>query len=152
MPKTKSITAEKEESRFDSDAIGEKADQATDQVDLVSIDGPGIKCDAVEVGSRAAAQLAYYAAQPKVRTRIPRGPGEKPGAFETVIVNDLRINILKGETVNLPEDVSKIIEDAFYQTDKALNETKIAPAFGGGVPRPLRVDMQSDSDKAALGA
>jgi len=141
------------------DAVETKTDEQTVEpktvaqpvvAKAVSIDVPGVKCDRVEPGTDAANQLAYYAAEDKVRTRIPRGAGEKPGAFETVIVNGLRINILKGENVSLPVSVAQIIEDAFYQTEKALNP-KIANPFTGKKSEG-RVDMQGSDDKAALDA
>ena len=110
-----------------------------------SIDSNGVKCDAVDIGSIAERQLAYYASQPTVMTRIMRGTGEKPGAFETVIVNGLRINILKGVQVALPKEVSDIIDDAFYRTDKAINQTTISNPFTGK-KNPALVDQQSEKE------
>ena len=114
-----------------------------------SIDGTGVKCDRVEPGSVAERQLIYYASRPKVMTRIMRGAGEKPGAFETVIVNGLRINILKGIQVSLPEEVAQIIDDAFYRTDQAINNTKIPNPFTGQ-EKPAAVEQQSEFDKQNL--
>ena len=110
-----------------------------------SIDGPGVKCDTVEPGSKAERQLIYFAGCPKVSTRILRREGEKPGAFETIIVNSLRINVLKGVAVQLPEPVVAIIDDAFYRTDQAINNTKVTDPFSGA-SKPLSVNQQSNND------
>lgn len=115
------------------------------EVKPASINGPGVKCDAVEPGSRAEKQLIYFASCPKVSTRILRRDGEKPGAFETVIVNNLRINILKGVPVLLPAPVVAIIDDAFYRTDQAINNTSVRDPFSGS-SKPLAVDQQNNSD------
>lgn len=116
-------------------------------VKKLSIDSPGVKCDEVEPGSIAERQLHFYANQEMVMTRIMRGAGDKPGAFETVIVNNLRINILKGVQVKLPIDVAAIIDDAFYRTDQAINNTKIKNPFTG-YEKPAVLDQQSELDKA----
>lgn len=110
-----------------------------------SIDGPGVKCDVVQPNSDGERQLIYYASEPRVQTRIPRGAGEAPGAFEPVIVNGLRINILKGVSVSLPESVSKILDDAFYRTDKAINQSQVANPFTGA-KMPALVEQQADQN------
>lgn len=114
---------------------------------IPSIDSPGVKCDAVEPNSVAYNQLVHYASRPKVSTRLMRGAGEKPGSFETVIVNDLRINILKGMPVKLPDEVAAIIDDAFYRTDQAINQTKIKNPFTGA-KKPAVIDQQSEEDRS----
>lgn len=119
--------------------------------DIYSIDGDGVKCDRVSVGSKADSMLQALALTPKVRTRIPREAKEPQGAFATVILNGLRINILKGVSVNLPQQVADVIDKSYYDTEKAINESKIVNPFTGKASN-ARVDMQSETDKEALNA
>lgn len=102
---------------------------------VVSIDGPGVKCDRVSPGSEAEMMLINLASQPKVRTRIPRTASGQAGAYETVILNGLRINILTGEAVDLPEQVSDIIDDAYYTTKRAVEKDALN---GDNLPTQLQ--------------
>jgi hypothetical protein len=56
------------------------------------------------------------AKQPKVRVMIPLDIGEKRGAYETVIIKGLRLNIMKGVMVEVAESVAKIIETSYRLT------------------------------------
>ena len=115
---------------------------------------PGVKLDRFAAGSKAYAQAVYLAGQLEsegpVRMVLQLKDKEKKGvAFETVIVNSLRFNILKGVFVNLPADIAKVLEDAFYATNAALNDVKVVNPVTGAV-NPGRIDQRSDSDQAVL--
>lgn len=117
--------------------------------DQPSIDGPGVKCDRAPIGSDADRMLRALAAQPKVRTRIPREAKEPVDAVASPVMNGLRINIRKGVSVELPEQVAALLEDSYYQTEKAYTETMTTNPFTG-VKSNARWDLKSDKDQAAL--
>ena len=114
-----------------------------------SIDGPGVKCDRCQPGGTAYNHLVYLASLPKIRTRIPREGKEPIDAVHTVIVNDLRINIRKGVTVELPTDVVEIIENAFYGEQNAREKAVTINPFTGKSSNAL-IDMKTDAEKAGL--
>lgn len=61
----------------------------------------------------------HLASQPKVRMIIPLSPGEKPGAFETVNLNGFRMEIKKGVSVELPQQVAEVLSE-YLQIDLNL--------------------------------
>lgn len=107
------------------------------------IDSKGVNCNRYQPGSDAELMMWNLAAQSKVRTRIPREAKEPANAFATVILNGLRINILKGVSVDLPEQVAQVIEDSYYATEKALEGQS---AHTGAA----RMDMKNDTDLQKL--
>lgn len=125
------------------------AEVKTSEPVQVSIDSPGMKCDRATPGSAAERMLIHLAAQPKVRTRLPREPKEPDGAFATVILNGLRINILKGVNVEFPQQVSDIIDQSFYATEKAVNDATVTNPFTGKESN-ARLDKKDVSDQAVL--
>lgn len=68
---------------------------------------------------KAAAMKAHLAAQPKVQFLIPLGFGEKRGAYETVIMNGYRLNIMKGVLVQIPQQVATLLADSYQMTAEA---------------------------------
>ena len=114
-----------------------------------ALDGPGVKCDRFSPDNADAVRMMQFLmTQPKVRTRVPREAKEPIDACATVILNSLRINIRKGVSVDLPEEVSNIIEESYYATEKAL-APKITNPFSGKVSE-ARVDLKSDAEAAQL--
>ena len=110
-----------------------------------AIDGPGVKVDKFSPDNEDAVRMMEnLASQEKVRTRIPRDAKEPVDSFHTVILDSVRINILKGVSVNLPEQVADVIEDAFYKTDQALAPTGVNPFSGKTVN--MRMDLKTDAD------
>jgi len=51
----------------------------------------------------------YLMSYPKVMVMIPLMPGEKPGSTEPVIVNGVRLNILKGSMVSIPKPFADLV-------------------------------------------
>lgn len=123
-----------------------------------SIDGPGVVAGVPDgngglrtpsESSRAFTMLRALASQPKVRTRIPREAKEPAGAFHDVIQNGLHIFVLKGVPVELPEQISAVLEKSYFDTEKAINETKIMNPLSG-VFSNARLDMKSEAERQAL--
>lgn len=66
------------------------------------------------------------ASSPHVDFIIPLTDGEKPGAYDTVQINGYRIEIKKGELVNVPIQVAKLLAEKYRinmtaGSDKLLN-------------------------------
>lgn len=78
-------------------------------------------------------------AQPKVRMMVPLDPGEKPGAYRTVIINGYRTDIKKNVMVDLPESIAQLLADAYRITSEVLDEN------------PLNLSAASDDKRKALG-
>lgn len=113
------------------------------------IDGPGVKVDRFSLDNAdAVAMMENLAAQPKVRTRVPREAKDPVDAFVSPILNSVRINILKGVSVELPEQLAQIIEDSYYQSEKAL-APKVTNPFSGKVSE-ARMDLKTDAEVAQL--
>lgn len=62
----------------------------------------------------------HFAKQPKVRIMIPREKTDPVGAFETVQINGYTFRIIKGEYVEVPEQIAQIIMDSQQQTEQAI--------------------------------
>ena len=127
----------------------EKPVEAVKPEPLPSIDCAGVKCDRAASGSKAEIMLRSLAKQPRVRTRIPKDKSEGANAFASVILNGLRINILKGVSVELPQQVVDVIEESYYKTQKALDDFQVTNPFTGRKTN-ARIDLQSDADQRAL--
>lgn len=113
------------------------------------IDGPGVKVDRFSPDNDDAVRMMEnLAAQPKVRTRVSREAKEPQGSFATVILDSVRINILKGIAVDLPEQVSNEIEKSQYQTEQAMSPIINNPF--SGKPTHMRMDEKSDAEVAQL--
>lgn len=57
--------------------------------------------------------------QPLVQFMIPLGFGEKRGAFESVILNGYRLNIMKGVMVEIPKQVAEILANSYQMLAEA---------------------------------
>ena len=113
------------------------------------IDSPGVKVDKFSPDNEDAVNMMNnLVSQPRVRTRIPREPKEPIDAIATVILDSVRINIRKGVSVELPEQVVNIIEDSYFQTEKAISP-KIKNPFSGREVA-ARMDEKSDAEVAQL--
>lgn len=84
-----------------------------------------VKVRRPQPGSAAARQLHYFAGQDIVRYRLPKSADELPGAFEAPQVNDLMITVMKGVSVNLPEDIAKILDDSQNISDNARQNASL---------------------------
>lgn len=71
---------------------------------------------------KALAMKARLAGQSRVQFMIPLGFGEKRGAYETVIMNGYRLNIMKGVLVQLPQQVAELLAESYQMTAAAGQE------------------------------
>ena len=62
----------------------------------------------------------HFAKQPKVRIMIPREKTDPVGAYETVQINGYTFQIIKGEYVDVPEQIAQIIMESQQQTEQAI--------------------------------
>lgn len=79
-----------------------------------------VKEPKVEVLSKFERTKRALAAQPKVRIMIPREKNDPIGAFETVQINGYTFQIIKGEYVEVPEQIATIIMESQQQTEQAI--------------------------------
>lgn len=77
--------------------------------------------------------------QPKVRMMIPLDPGEKAGAYRTVIINGYRFDVRKNTMIDLPEAVAALLSDAYQITTDVLENN------------PLNLNQANDGKRSALG-
>lgn len=94
----------------------------------------GVAVDKAPAGSKSDTMLKTLAVQPKTRFIVPLEGNEKRGtAIANVIMNGLRINIKKGVFVDIPRQVAEHLEECYYQTNKAVNESEFRTATGDPV-------------------
>lgn len=97
----------------------------------------------------ANAMKATLDAQPKVGVYIPLEQGEPKGTQLLVEINGYRMNVPKGvPNVQVPQAVAEII----WQSLGVYEEASAALRSQNDSSRPLRLDLQSESDKTALNA
>lgn len=109
------------------------------------IDGPGVKVDRFSPDNEDAMRMMQnLASQPKIRTRIPREKNEPIDAIASPILDSLRVNIRKGVSVEIPEQIADLIETAYYKTEQAL-APKITNPFSGKESE-ARMDLKSDAE------
>lgn len=58
--------------------------------------------------------------EPKVRMMIPFDPGEKPGAYRTVVINGYRFDVKKNVMVDLPQSVAALLAQAYRITSEVV--------------------------------
>lgn len=113
------------------------------------IDGLGVRVDKYSPDNQDAVRMMdNLASQPRIRTRVPREAKEAVDAVATVIQDSVRINILKGVAVDLPEQISDIIEQSYYATEKAMSPKQKNPF--SGQENEARMDLKSDAEVAQL--
>ena len=120
-----------------------------DRVHPKSFDGPGINHDAFNPGGRQQAMFGKLCDDPKIRFFIPFLPGEKDGATQSPCLNGLRINILKGRYVDIPQGVADILMESLQQTAAATVNLKVRNPMTGEV-RSARLDLRDERDRGAL--
>lgn len=58
--------------------------------------------------------------EPKVRMMIPFDPGEKAGAYRTVVINGYRFDVKKNTMVDLPQSVASLLANAYRITSEVV--------------------------------
>lgn len=88
------------------------------------------------------------ASQPTVRILVPYEQGEPKGTQLPVNINGYRLNVPKGVYVEVPQTVAEIVmasQDVYEQASSSV-------VSQNDPDKPLRLDLQGDSDKKALDA
>lgn len=73
--------------------------------------------------------------QPKVRMMIPLDPGEKAGAYRTVVINGYRFDVRKNTMVDLPESVARLLADAYAITNDVIENNPLNLAHANAAKR-----------------
>lgn len=68
----------------------------------------------------ALATKQKLAAEPKVRMMIPLDPGEKAGAYRTVLINGYRFDVRKNTMVDLPQSVAALLTKSYSITSDVV--------------------------------
>lgn len=100
----------------------EKTGKVIDPLAPTAEDRANERTDVKKWEGKAARMKAHLAAQPKVSFLIPLGFGEKKGAYETVIMNGYRLNIMKGVMVEIPRQVAELLAESYQLTAEAGQE------------------------------
>ena len=79
------------------------------------------------------------AKEPKVRMMIPLDPGEKAGAYRTVVINGYRFDVRKNTMVDLPQSVAALLSSAYSITSDVLENN------------PLNLNRADGEKRRALG-
>jgi len=97
------------------------------------IEAPGLTVEWAARTDDHYAMLENLASQVKVRFVVPLEGKETSGkAIETCILNGVRLNILKGKYVDLPQQVAEILAESYHGTRAALNQGLAVNAKGDG--------------------
>lgn len=79
------------------------------------------------------------AKEPKVRMMIPLDPGERVGAYRTVVINGYRFDVKKNVMVDLPQSVASLLANSYRITSEVLEDN------------PLNLNNADAGKRAALG-
>jgi hypothetical protein len=85
-------------------------------------------------------------AQKKVTIMVPYEPGEPKGTQLPVNINGYRVNVPKGVYVEVPQTVAEIV----MASQNVYQEASSAVMSQNDPAKPLRLDLQGESDKQAL--
>lgn len=81
---------------------------------------PEVRAQVEEIhASKAEIMKKHLDKQPKVRMFIPLQGAEKVGTIHPVVMNGYRINVPKGQYVDLPQQVADLLTNSFNQTEQA---------------------------------
>jgi len=119
-----------------------------------TFDGPGIGHWPFAKGSSAENQYYFYCSEPKTSIYIPLDPGEKITQksipLATPQVNGLKVGIVKGHYVQVPQSLAEIVMDSLNQTSLITANAKTAPNPYTGERNPARLDLRDETTKGRL--
>lgn len=81
-----------------------------------TIDGLGINHEPFDKGGKAEIMFDNLCDQPKKALFVPFDGGEQPGAVAFCQLNGFRVNILKGTSVEVPEQIFDVITESMETT------------------------------------
>ena len=114
-----------------------------------SFDGPGINHDGFGTGGKAEIIFNKLCDQPKLSLFVPFETGEKLGAVVSPMINGLRINILKGQYVEVPRQIAGIEMESLNQTAMVSENLKTVNPFTGKSVN-ARLDLQDEAAQNRL--
>lgn len=95
--------------------------------------------DALGLEGKALATKIKLAGEPKVRMMIPFDPGEKAGAYRTVVINGYRFDVKKNTMVDLPQSVAALLANSYRITSEVVEQN------------PNNLENADPSKRSALG-
>ena len=116
-----------------------------------TFDSPGINHDRFDVGGKAESMFNNLCSQDKVRIFIPYEQGEKLGAIASPQINGLRVNILKGRYVEVPEQIAELMMNSLNQTAAIPNEVMTKNPYTGKVVN-AKIELRDEATKSRLDA
>ena len=116
-----------------------------------TFDGPGINHDVFDLGGKAEAMFKNLCLQDKIRLFIPYEQGEKLGAIASPQINGLRVNILKGRYVEVPEQIAELMMDSLNQTAAIPNELMTKNPYTGKIVN-AKIELRDEASKSRLDA
>lgn len=107
------------------------AETATVAELMESMKRTGFNVDPKGLDGSALVMLRKLAAQPKTTFMVPLDQNETLGSVaDPVIMNGLRLNIMKGLFIEVPRQVAEHLQESFYQTQKAVMVKTVNPITG----------------------
>lgn len=128
----------------------EPADEANNTASGTAPAVPAKRSESVEEAAfqkTAADMKAMLDAQPKVKIYVPLENGEPKGTLLPVNINGYRVNVPKG-VVNV--EVPEAIADIVFQSLGIYDEASSALRSQNNPERPVRMDLQSDTERGNL--
>ena len=116
-----------------------------------SFDGFGINHEPFARGSKAETIFNLLCDQPKLPLFIPYELGEKGGALTFSNINGLRINMLKGRLLQVPQQIAEQKMESMQINAEITDNLKVWNKEKGDYVNP-KLAMRSDSDREQLNA
>jgi len=114
-----------------------------------SFDDFGINHEAFPRGGKAEAMFNFLVERPKKPAIYPFAIGEKVGAVATLQRNGLKINVLKGVVINVPDEIADAIAESQQQNIMATETVKIYNKSLGKFSNP-KIELKSQLEKEVL--
>ena len=111
----------------------------------------GINHEPFSPGGKAQLMFDNLCEQPRKPLFVPFLIGEKYGAVADICLNGLKINILKGVYVEVPQQVAEIMMESLNQTAMAPDMLKTFNKQAGEY-RSAKLDLRDDAHRSRLNA
>lgn len=121
-----------------------------------TIDGPGIGHWYFDPGqkdgplSKAAIMFRGLASQPKKALFVPLTPGEQLGYLAHCQLNGLRIAILKGVSLEVPQQIADVMTESMNITSQLPYLARTAPNPYTQERKPANLDLRDEETRKAL--
>jgi hypothetical protein len=129
-----------------------KAESEPDEKKEVSFDIPGkINHEKFDKGGKAEKTFIALCKQPKKIAYIPLEPSDIPGttsAIKQFCYNGIRINIVKGIAIEMPQSLAEYIEE-IEAVKRSVMNVRTRDLNTGGM-REARLDLLSEAQKMGV--